>query len=83
MDDVGLDYRMKNRLGFSEDLEVSYHVVPIEGAFSLIKTREIEPLRQFDSKVDAVEYSKILAKDNNSTLYIHDDSGRISERFVS
>ena len=61
--------------------EESRHVVPDNrGGWSVRKSGATRAARVFDTKHDAVEYAKDIAKKEGGDIYVHGKDGTIRER---
>ena len=62
-------------------MKKSHHVVPNQsGGWDVRKPGASRASRVFESKKDAVDYARNIAKKENSELYIHRKDGTISHR---
>ena len=72
------DQYFKDRAGTDE---ARFHVVPHDEEGWAVKTEgKDEPSYTAESKSDAIEEAKQMAKDAGTMVYIHDEDGQIEEQ---
>ena len=60
---------------------MSQHVIHSgDGTWAVRETGAIRVSKKFDSQVDAVKYARVIAKEQESELYVHSRDGSITER---
>ncbi|EFF41442.1 DUF2188 domain-containing protein [Mycoplasmopsis alligatoris] len=61
------------------DVKTVWHITNVDGEWRVLRSGNVKATKTFKTKVEAVEYAKSIAKNNNGSIMIHNMDGKISK----